>query len=582
MLPNLLKDKTLLEMKINSLKTLPLAAAIAIGLVSCNPLKKMEKNAEIIEFTATPDPIEMHGDSVEVIVNGTFPTKYFHKLAQVVVTPVFKKDSVTVKEFDSMQFQGERLEEEGYDKIKFMEGGKFEFTTKLPYEEAMQKGKLFAKLDATYKAKQQSLGEIFIAEGTVTTSALVMSDDRPIIGADNFERITTENLKATINYLINSSQVRSTETRDEDMTQLAEDIKMRAADSTYMFKKLAVMGYASPDGEISLNDNLANDRAASAGKAVERILSRNKAETEKEDLAAYEGAGEDWAGFKREMQNSDIEDKELILRVLEMYTDNAKREQEIKNLAATYVEVADKILPKLRRAEITLTVDKVGRTDEQIAELAANDPAQLNVEEILYAATLTNDMNQKLDIYQKAAQHFPEDWRTHNNVGYLYLLQNKLAEAETQFNKANSVENTPVVNNNLGVIARLNGDRAMAAEYYDKANGAGKDVNYNKGIVNIKDGDYEDAVSNLSGFDSFNTALAQYLNGDADAAMSTLENSEEGKTAEGYYLKAVIGASQDNKELVMSNLKTAVSKDASMKQQAMNDVSFSKYDLSSL
>lgn len=568
-------------MKHNTLKTLSFVTVASLGILACNPLNKMSKNTDVIEVSATPDPLELHGDSVEVNVTGTFPTKYFHKKAKVTVTPVFKVDSQIVKEFDSMDFQGEKADGEA-QVINFEKGGKFDFNVKLPYTPELEYGELYAVAEGSYKTKEKALGEIKIADGTVITPLLVMSDDKPIIGADKFQRITTENLTATVNYLINSPVVRSSELSDADMKQLIADIKARANDSTYVFKALKVDGYASPDGEISLNDNLADDRAKSASNAVKNYLRRYKVSTE-DDFYQLQGKGEDWPGFKSEMEKSDIKDKELILRVLQMYEDRAKREQEIKNLAATYVEVADKILPKLRRSEVTLVVDKVGKTDEQITELAANDAAALNVEELLYAATLTNDMNTKLSIYKKVAEIYPEDWRGHNNIGYIYLLQNKLSDAKTQFNKAASIDaSNPVVNNNLGVIARLEGDRATAMSYYDKANGAGTDVGYNKGIVNIKNGDYEDAVSNFGGSQSFNAALAQLLNGDPDKALSTLEASDEANTAEGYYLKAIIGARKNNKEMVMNNLKSAVGKDASLKAKAKKDVEFLKFDLSSI
>lgn len=584
-------------MKKNTIKSLTVIAIASMGIMACNPLNKMKRNTDVVNFNADPNPLEMHGDSVEVTVKGTYPTQYFHKKAKVKITPVFRKsDSTLVKEFDSMMFQGEKAEGEG-QVIPFSQGGKFDFTVKLPYTPEMQFGTLYAKAEGSYKTKEQLLGEMEVAPGTNVTPLLVMSDDKPIMGKDNFTRTTTEEMKASIHYLINSDYVRPAELRDDDMDRLKEEVAKRTAEEVYTneatgeetvigsynFKALNIKGYASPDGEISLNDNLAIDRAESAAKAIERILDRNDIEYDKDSFKNLEGKGEDWKGFKTAMEKSDIKDKELILRVLQMYDDNKKREEEIKNLAATYVEVADRILPELRRSEITVVVDKVGKSDDQITDFAANDPAVLNVEEMLYAAMLTNDMNEKLAIYKTAASTFNEDWRTHNNVGYILLLQNKLDAAKAEFDKALSIDNSnPVVNNNLGVIARLKGDREMAMDYYNKAAGAGEEVNYNKGIINIKQGNYTKAVSNLGNSNTFNAALAQLLNDDADGALSTLEASEEATAAEGYYLKAIIGARKENKEMVMNNLQSAVGKDASLKDKAKKDVEFLKFDLGSL
>lgn len=584
-------------MKNNTLKSLSLIAVASVGLIACNPLNKMKRNTDVVSFDSEPNPLEMHGDSVEVTVKGTYPTQYFHKKAKVTITPVFRKsDSTLVKEFKPMMFQGEKADGEG-QVVPFTQGAKFDFTVKVPYSEDMQFGKLYARAEGSFKTKEQLLGEMEVAPGTNITPLLVMADDKPILGKDTFKRKTTEELSATINYLINSDYVRPAELRDADLKELAKAVSERTTEEVYTnkesgeeivigsyeFTALKVKGYASPDGEISLNDNLAIDRAESAAKSIERILTRNKIKYDKATFNQLEGKGEDWAGFKAAMEKSEIKDKELILRVLQMYDDKSKREQEIKNLAATYVEVADKILPQLRRSEIIVSVDKVGKSDDQIADFAANDPAVLNVEEMLYAATLTNDMNNKLAIYKTAAKQFPEDWRTHNNIGYIYLMQNKLNEAKAEFEKALSLNNSnAVVNNNLGVIARLNGDRKMAMDYYNKAAGAGNEVNYNKGIINIKNGNYDKAVSNMGGMKSFNTALAQLLNGDVDGALSTLDSSDEANTAKGYYLKAIIGARQENKEMVMNNLKSAIGKDASLKEKAKKDVEFLNFNLSSL
>jgi len=560
-------------MKAQTLKTISVIAVASAGMIACNPLNKMAKNASDLKYTASPNPIEMHGDSVEVTVDGTIPPKYFNKKVTATLKPYFKVDGQKVVEFDSINLVGESADANG-KKIDFENGGNYKLVSKVPYKKNMEKGELWVTAVGKYKGKVKDIQDFKLADGTIITPMLVKGDDKPIIGADKFERITTDIHKAEINFLINSANVRGSELTDDDIKMLFDDIKTKSADSTYQFKSLSVEAYASPDGELTLNENLADNRAEKAASRIEKELKRNKVEAA-DGFTKTMGKGEDWTGFKSAMEASSIQDKELIIRVLQMYQDPAKRESEIKNLAETYLEVKDQILPGLRRSQIALAVDKVGKSDEEIARLASEDASQLNVEELLYAATLTNDMDKIESIYTKAVSQFGDDWRSHNNLGYAKLMKNDLAGAKTNFNNAMSKSSdNPIINNNLGVIARLEGDRDKAMEYYSKASGAGKEVNYNKGIVYILDGDYSSAVSSFSGTNDFNAALAQLLNGNNEGALQTLNNSEDAQTAEGYYLKAVIAARMDKADMVSNNLKAAFEKDPSLKDKAMKDAEF--------
>ncbi len=571
-------------MKPRIFKPLMIVLVVALGFASCNPLGKMAKEADSVTYNANPNPLEMHNDSVAVVISGKIPTKYLHKKTALEVTPFFESNGQVVKTFNSFTLVGEDSDIEGDKIIKFEEGGGYTFEYKYPYEDGMENGVLKAKVVGKFKSKEKDIIVAELAKGTVITPLLVQSDEKPTLGKDLFQRITTEVYNAEILYLINSSVVRNSELADQDMKDLFATIKEKAQDSTYMFKRLDVMAYASPDGELTLNENLADHRAQSAGKVVKAKLRRNKVEAAKEDsFYNLVGKGEDWEGFKQKMQQSNIEDKDLIIRVLQMYSDPQKREAEIKNLAETYEEIKEQILPPLRRSQIALTIDKVGRSDAEIANLAQNDPAQLSVEELLYAATLTNDLNAKLGIYKKCTEQFPKDWRGFNNVGYIYLLQNKINDAEASLNQALSLSpNQAEVLNNLGIIYRLRGDLDKAMSYYDKAGAAGKNVNYNKGIINIKQGEYGTAVANFGDFKTLNAALAQILDGDYQKALNTIDASEDANSAAGYYLKAIAGARMQNEELMMKNLKMAISKDASYKEKAKKDVEFYKYDLSNL
>jgi tetratricopeptide (TPR) repeat protein len=296
------------------------------------------------------------------------------------------------------------------------------------------------------------------------------------------------------------------------------------------------------------------------------------------------------------MESSAIADKDLILRVLTMYTDVDQRETEIKNLSKTYTEVSEKILPKLRRAVLTLNVDKKSRTDEQITKLMTTFPDSLSVEEMLYGANLTTDLNTKIAVYTAAEKKYGTDWRTSNNLGVALLTNNKVTEAGEAFKRAagmkekveydaqgnevkvegSAASTNPIVMNHLGIIAAKAGDRTKAMEYYDKANGAGPEVNYNKGIMNVRDGKYADAVSNFGDNKGFNKALAELLNGNAGAVVGTIDASTEKDMAMASYLKAVAAARNNNSSEVISNLKTAIEKDGSLKAAAKDDAEFIK------
>ena len=569
-------------MKLSIFKNISVAMVALATIVACNPLNKMEKNAETATYQAAPNPLEMHGDSVSVVISGKIPVKYLAKKAAIKVTPVFEADGQVVKTLEPFILVGEESDQEG-KKIKFEEGGSFSFDYTYAYEDGMERGVLKAKLEGLFKTKTKELGSFDIAEGTNITPKLVQSDEKAILGEDAFSRVVPFTENAEILYSIQSSNVKGSELRKEEIKSMLANIKANSKDTAIVFKGVTVEAYASPDGELSKNENLADNRAKSASNIVKRQLSRYRVKASKVDsFYTLTGKGEDWDGFKEKMQASDIEDKQLIIRVLEMYSDPAKREAEIKNLSETYTEVKNKVLPPLRRSQIALSMERVGRTDEQIQAQYAADPSVLNVEEVLYSATLTNDLDEKLAIYTKASELYTSDWRPVNNMGYIYLLQNKLGEAESNFNKANTIESTPVIMNNIGVIAHLKGDRAAAKAAYEKASGAGDEVNYNMGILDIQSGDYSSAVNNMSSFTTLNLALAQILNGDNDAALSTIDGSEDATTAEAYYLKAIVGARTANDKLMMENLKLAISKDNSLKAKALKDVEFIKADLSGL
>ena len=558
---------------------LGILTAVVLVASGCNPLKKMNKKHGMVNYTMTPDPLELHGDSISIDVSGRYPAKFFHKKAVANVTPVMKdaESGVVVKEFETIKLVGEKAAGEG-TKIMKASGGSFSVSNQIAYEPAMENVVLEILVEAGFKSKTQSFDPVPFGKGVVTTPLLVQSDEMPILGADNFTKTSPRSIDAEINYDIQSSNVKSSEMKDEDMVAV-EAFMDKGITYEYDWKSVIISSYASPDGESAINEDLASDRANSAAKAIMRLFSSKKIEAGgSEELYKKMPKGEDWDGFKSKLEASDIEDKDMIIRVLGMYSDDSKREEEIKNMAKTYVILAEQILPPLRRSVISFKAEEKAKTDEELKKLVKENPSELTMEEILHTATLYNDLNQKLEVFLAGQKVHADDWRGHNNVGWVYVQQNKVEAAKAEFEKANKASaSEKVVMNNMGVVTRLMGDRDGAMEYYEKAKGAGKEVNYNIGILNIMDGKYEDAVSNMSGMNTFNSALAQTLNGNTDGALNTVEVSDAKATAEAYYLKAIIGARTSNKDMVVNNLKASIEKDGDLKSKAMKDAEFLDY-----
>ncbi len=566
-------------MKKITLQSLSLTLVAAIGLSACSGLGKLVKNSDKITYKVTPDPMEMHGGKVTVTISGTYPAKMFPKKATVTTIPVIKYNGGE-KALTPIVLIGEKAVGSG-TKISNKSGGSFSVTTdKVDYIPEMKVATLELRAAGQVKKKTKDLPAKKVADGIIVTPLLVKNDEKALIGKDNFQKVIPRTQNANIFFIVNQSQVRSTEMNSEELKALKVFAATGIANK-YAFKGMNVSAYASPDGELSLNTNLAENRAKEATKAMMAIFKDKKMKLDtatKEAFYTKVTTAEDWDGFKKAMDASSIPDKELILRVLTMYPDGETREKEIKNLAATYTEVADKILPQLRRAVLTMNADENSRTDEQISALAASTSDSLSVEEILYAATLTNDINAKLDIYKKAEIKYASDWRTANNVGYAYLMQNKLNEADEAFKRADAASvNNPIVKNNLGIVARWRGDRAAALQLYSAATSAGTEVNYNMGIVEILEGNYASAVSNFGSYTTFNSALAKLLSGGTDDAMAILDKSNDKDAALSFYLRAVAGARQNKVDVVTNNLKAAIQKDASFKQMAIEDAEFIKF-----
>lgn len=558
-------------MKLQHFKGIALIVVAATLITACGGLGKMSKYASDITYKVDPEPLIVKGDSVQLNVTGKFPGKYFHKKAGVELTPTLVYTGGETA-FEMTAFQGEGAVGNA-PVISYENGKEFSYSSTVAYTPDMETSEVMVKILGKQGNKTKDFEPIKIADGVRTTPYLMLSDDKVLLGKDEFKRVTQHNVFAQINYLVNSAQVRSSELSQQDIKDINTFIKTAADDSTISFTSLQVDAYASPEGEISKNENLANERASSAGNVIKGELKKKKI-TKEENFYVLNGKGEDWDGFKKAMEGSDIADKELILRILTMYNDVTKREEEIRNLAATYTEISDKILPDLRRSQMTLNYEITGKSDEEILSLAKSTPDALNVEELLYAATLTTDINEQLSFYKAAEAQFPSDYRGANNVGYIYMMQNKMNDAETQFNKANGIKSNPFTTNNLGVVARLKGDRKKALELLSNATAAGSEVNYNIGLVNIQNGDYTKAISSMGSSSTFNVALAKVLNNDAAGAKTALNAAPEKDSAAGQYLMAVIAARTGDSALVKSSLDAAFAQDSSLREKAKKDLEF--------
>jgi len=557
-------------MKKQGINGLAFIAAAGIMTTGCNQLKDLD-------YTVTPDPLEMHGDSVKVKVDVTVPEKGIRKKAYAEITPAIGNHALK-----PITIVGEKATANG-KVVQFKPGGKVVYEDVIAYSPDMEVSELTVS-GKVYKGDKEK-GEIEptkIADATIITPLLVNKDYKVIIGADRFQRVTEERYNAQINYLKGRHNVRPTELRREEILGMEAFLTEAQTNAKLEVKNIRITGYASIEGEEDKNNTLSQDRSNSAKAASQKIAAKKKVANEfaqEETSYTTVGKGEDFEGFKKALKASDMDENEknLILRILEMQSSSAAIEKEIRNLGKTFTYLDRNIFPAQRRAEIAVIYDKIGYSDEELVALSKSNIDTLNVEEILFTATLTEDLNEKLRLYKEAERLFPNDYRPANNVGAVLYMQNKLDQAKGQFEKANGIEENPVSKNNLAAIAGVNGDREKARGLLSEAAGAGDEVNYNNGILDILDGDYSSAISNFGADASYNKALAQLLDKDHNSAKSTIESSDEAETAHGYYLLALVGARQDKLDMIVNNLKNAFAQDASLKAKAAKDREFIKY-----
>ena len=547
---------------------LPLLMAMVVALFSSCSKKMGELSADY--FTVTPQVLEAVGGKVPATINGKFPEKYFNKKAVVEVTPVLKWNGGEAKG-QPATFQGEKVE--GNDQtISYKMGGSYTMKTSFDYVPEMAKSELYLEFKATIGKKVVTIPAVKVADGVISTSELVnntLGNANPALGEDAFQRIIKEKHDANIMFLIQQANIRSSELKTAK--EFNKEVANVNEAANKKISNIEVSAYASPDGGVSLNTTLAENRESNTTKMLSKDLKKAKIDAPID--AKY--TAQDWEGFQELVSKSNIQDKELILRVLSMYQDPAQREQEIKNISSVYKTLADEILPQLRRSRLTLNYEIIGKSDEEIAKLASSNPSELNIEELLYAATLTNDPAKQEAIYTQATKQFPNDYRAYNNLGKLAYQAGNIDKAESYFKKAANVNASPEVNMNLGLVSLMKGDKAAAEAYFGKAAGT-KELGESMGNLYIAQGQYERAVNSFGDSKTNSAALAQILAKDYNKAKNTLANVER-PDAYTDYLMAVLGARTNNSSMVTSSLKSAVAKDPSLAKKSATDLEFAKY-----
>ena len=547
---------------------LPLVALLVFALSSCGKMGELSADY----FTTNPEVLEAVGGKVPVTITGKFPEKYFKKNATVEVTPVLRWNGGEAKG-QAAVFQGEKVQ--GNDQtIAYKAGGTYTMKASFDYVPEMAKSELFLDFKIKQGKKEYTIPSVKIADGVIATSELpTVGSANAALAPDAFQRIIKQAKEAQIMFLIQQANLRASELKSEGLKDFHKQIVTVAGDTkNYKLNDITISAYASPDGGVKLNTGLAEDRQNNTEKYMKQQLKKGKIETTVE--ATY--TAQDWEGFQELVSKSSIQDKDLILRVLSMYQDPEQRETEIKNISSVYKTLADEILPQLRRARLTANYDVIGRSDEEINEAFDTDAKVLSVDELLYAATLTQDKARQEAIYKKTTELYPSDYRAYNNLGMMAYAANDKAAAENYFKQAASKNaNAPEVNTNLGLCELVKGNVANAETYLSKSTGANT-ANEALGNLYIKQGQYDKAVAAFGDTKTNSAALAQILAKDYNKAKNTL-NAVKNADAYTDYLMAVVGARTNNADLVKSSMEKVAQKDAALAAKAADDREFAKY-----
>ena len=543
-----------------------LSAASLLLMTSCSKLGPLSAD----NFTVVPNPLETQAGQVPATINGTFPEKYMKKKAVVTVTPELRYADGQVAKGQSATFQGEKVM--GNDQtISYKVGGRYTMKTAFDYVPEMQKSEMYLTFDARIGKKQQKVPAVKVANGVIATSELyrkTLASENGCIAPDTFQRVNEKKQEANIKFLINQANIRKSELKNNSVKEFVEMLKKINADREgFNVQNVEIQAYASPEGGVKFNDKLAGNRKNESEKYVKNTLKQTKVNA---DIDAHYTA-QDWDGFQKLVAASDLQDKEVILRVLSMYEDPQEREQQIRNMSAGFRELADGILPELRRSRLIINYETIGRSDEQIKAQYSEDASKLSADELLYAATLDEPVAKQEEIYKKTAETYPNDYRAYNNLAALALAKGDTAKAHEYAQKAASLgANTPEAQANLGLLSLIDGNVQDAERAIAKSSGS-ESVNQAIGTLAIAKGDYAQAEKAFAKVNSNTAALAQLLNKNYDAAAKTLDRVEN-PNAMTDYLHAVVAARRGNKFAASSYLKEALQKDPSLKQYAENDL----------
>ena len=565
-----------------------------------NKIKKMVENFDLVTLETTPDPLEEKGNMVDVTITGTFPPKYFDKNAVMCFNPILKTADGQEFPLETMNFKGENVTGDG-TLVTWDDGGTFTYTDQVPYDVAMNVSDLvvapvvYLNDGETYESCADALEQgkkamqvdpdRKLADGVIHTSKFLRHSEIADFTPHGYELETVVMQQGAMFFAKNKYNFNKN-------LPLNKDEENYAALQNYItdilkgwdLKEVIINGWASPEGEETFNQGLSQHRAETLEKRVEKKLMKAAKENEFIEDQAFEeieialtANGPDWNGFMQAVEASDIKDKAAIINVINS-ADQLKREEEIRNMILIYPELESDILPTLRRAEVEVFTFEYKRPAEEIAEMSVSNPTELTLAELLYAGTLTDDLGTKRVIYQNVLNQYPKCYRAMTNLAAVELGEGNLDEAIALLNQSyeRNAESFETLNN-LGVYYMMTGDYAKAKDYLNQSKALGGDVNYNMGIVNIYDGNYSEAVSNLSGYNcDFNLGLAQLLNKDYSAAENTFKCVEP-KDADTYYLLAITAARQDNKENTLDYLGQSIKADAAIAQQAALDREFLKF-----
>ncbi|MBQ8455158.1 MAG: hypothetical protein IJ537_07460 [Bacteroidaceae bacterium] len=546
-----------------------MAAASAIVLSSCSKLGKLTDE----NFTVVPTPLEVIGGEVPATINGTFPVKYMKKKAEVTVTPVLKYNGGEAVG-QSATFQGEKVEGNGTT-IQYKAGGVYTMKTNFTYQEPMMNSDLYARFDAKLGKKVVSIPEVKIGYGVIATSQLLNRCGMTASTApDAFQRIMEQKQEANIKFLINQANLRASELNTVSIKDLGKILReINDNEETRALQNIEVSAYASPDGKLSFNEKLAEKRQDVSANYLKGELKKiqMKADVDTKFTA------EDWDGFQELISKSNLQDRDIIIRVLSMYKDPEEREQQIRNMSAVYTDIKESILPELRRARLIVNYEIIGRSDDQILAQFNDDPSKLSVEELVYGANkLVTDDKVRQQWNETVAQQYPSDYRPLNNLAQQAIANGQPEMAETYLKRAASInKNAPEVNTNLALLALKDGDIAAAESYLAKGSGSNtfKEV---MGNLNIAKGNYTQAASDLAGVASNSAALAQILAKDYTSAKNTL-SSIKNADAITSYLQAILAARTGDAGTVTSALASAIKQDPTLAERAANDYEFVKY-----